>query len=71
MNAFAVRTFAIALGSLAVAAAGVLIPSVAATPKDPSRFTRIGRPATRVDAREIVTGGARYALDLVFVARRD
>ena len=51
-------------GSLAVAAAGVAVPAVAATPKAPEKFTRIGTPTGRIDARDIVTGRARYALDL-------
>jgi isoquinoline 1-oxidoreductase beta subunit len=51
-------------GSLAVAAAGIAVPAVAGVPKPESRFTLIGRPTTRLDARDIVTGRARYALDL-------
>jgi isoquinoline 1-oxidoreductase beta subunit len=51
-------------GSLAVAAASVAVPRVSTAPKDPSRFRIVGTPTTRVDARDIVTGGARYALDL-------
>jgi isoquinoline 1-oxidoreductase beta subunit len=42
----------------------VVVPRVSATPKDPSRFVRIGTPTPRVDARDIVTGRAEYALDL-------
>ena len=33
-------------------------------PKDPSEFTIIGTPQTRLDARDIVTGKAEYAMDL-------
>src|SRR4051812_48169932 len=51
-------------GSLSAAAAGVLVPAVPATPKPAARFTRIGTPTGRVDARDIVTGNAEYALDL-------
>jgi isoquinoline 1-oxidoreductase beta subunit len=51
-------------GSLSAAAAHVTVPTVPGTPKDPSRFTLIGKPTTRVDARDIVTGKAKYALDL-------
>jgi isoquinoline 1-oxidoreductase beta subunit len=51
-------------GSLSAAAAQITVPAVPATPKAPERFTRIGRPTTRLDAREIVTGRAQYALDL-------
>jgi isoquinoline 1-oxidoreductase beta subunit len=50
-------------GSLSAEAAGVLVPAVSAAPKPPNRYTVIGRPTTRVDARDIVTGKARYALD--------
>jgi isoquinoline 1-oxidoreductase beta subunit len=55
-------------GSLSAAAAEVKVPAVPATPKDPSQFTRIGQPTTRVDARDIVTGKAKYALDLPIAA---
>jgi isoquinoline 1-oxidoreductase beta subunit len=51
-------------GSLSASAAGVLLPEVPATPKDPSRFTVIGTPRGRVDARDIVTGRAKYTHDL-------
>lgn len=51
-------------GSLSAAAAKVTVPAVPGTPKDPSRFTLIGKPTTRLDARDIVTGNAKYALDL-------
>ncbi|AUG75127.1 isoquinoline 1-oxidoreductase [Kitasatospora sp. MMS16-BH015] len=50
--------------SLAVDAAAVLVPAVAATPKLPAQQTLVGRPAGRVDARDIVTGKATYAGDL-------
>jgi isoquinoline 1-oxidoreductase beta subunit len=51
-------------GSLAVAAAQVTVPAVPGTPKPESGFTLIGRPTTRLDALDIVTGRADYALDL-------
>lgn len=51
-------------GSLSAAAAAVAVPSIPGTPKSPDRFTKIGRPTTRLDARAIVTGAAQYALDL-------
>lgn len=35
-----------------------------AQPKDPSEYTVIGTPQTRLDAREIVTGELDFALDL-------
>jgi isoquinoline 1-oxidoreductase beta subunit len=51
-------------GSLSAAAAQVLLPSASAAPKDPATFQVIGRPHGRVDARDIVTGRVKYALDL-------
>jgi isoquinoline 1-oxidoreductase beta subunit len=51
-------------GSLSAAAALITVPAIAPTPKPESRFTQIGRPTTRLDARDIVTGRAEYALDL-------
>lgn len=51
-------------GELTTAAAGVLIPAVPATRKDPSQFTLIGQPTNRVDARDVVTGRVKYANDL-------
>lgn len=54
-------------GSLAVAAAGSLLSIASgntAAPKDPSRYTLIGTPQNRVDARAIVTGAKKYTLDL-------
>ncbi|MBP1473630.1 xanthine dehydrogenase family protein molybdopterin-binding subunit [Frateuria sp. MAH-13] len=50
-------------GSL-VEAAGKIDPPNAPLPlKPPQRYTLIGRPAGDVDARNIVTGQTRYALD--------
>jgi isoquinoline 1-oxidoreductase subunit beta len=49
---------------LAEAAAGVVIPLVSASPKATAQFELIGAPTTRIDARAIVTGEARYTLDL-------
>ncbi|QSQ17603.1 xanthine dehydrogenase family protein molybdopterin-binding subunit [Myxococcus landrumensis] len=51
-------------GELAVEAARVLLPLVSTQPKDPSEYTLVGQPTGRIDARDIVTGAARYALDL-------
>ncbi|HWL89011.1 MAG TPA: molybdopterin cofactor-binding domain-containing protein, partial [Polyangiaceae bacterium] len=51
-------------GSLSAAAAGVLLPVVSTAPKDPSTFKVIGTPTTRIDAHDIVTGTAKYAMDL-------
>ncbi|AGC43312.1 isoquinoline 1-oxidoreductase subunit beta [Myxococcus stipitatus DSM 14675] len=51
-------------GELAAEAARVLLPLVSTQPKDPSEYTLVGQPTGRIDARDIVTGAARYALDL-------
>jgi isoquinoline 1-oxidoreductase beta subunit len=51
-------------GALSVAAAGVTVPAVPPDPKDPEDHTLVGRPTTRIDARDIVTGRARYTQDL-------
>ncbi len=51
-------------GELSAAAATVTVPAVAPVPKDPAEFAVVGRPTTRIDARDIVTGRARYSQDL-------
>lgn len=51
-------------GSLSAAAATILLPAVSAAPKPASRYRVIGTPTNRVDARDIVTGKAQYAMDL-------
>jgi isoquinoline 1-oxidoreductase beta subunit len=51
-------------GELSAAAAAVTVPAVPATPKDPDDFTVVGQPTGRIDARDIVTGKARYTQDL-------
>ncbi len=51
-------------GSLTAAASQIVVISTDATPKDPSEYRLIGTPTGRSDARDIVTGKARYALDL-------
>ncbi|RKH18962.1 xanthine dehydrogenase family protein molybdopterin-binding subunit [Corallococcus sp. CA047B] len=51
-------------GELAGEAARVLLPEVLPLPKSPSQYTLVGQPTGRIDARDIVTGKARYALDL-------
>ena len=58
-------------GSLTAAAAQVLIPAVSLGPETGRRFTR-DRPADRprLDARDIVTGQAQYALDLAVAGAR-
>ncbi|WP_105969786.1 xanthine dehydrogenase family protein molybdopterin-binding subunit [Streptomyces geranii] len=51
-------------GSLTATAALVTRPAVSSRPKPASRHKVIGRPTTRIDARDLVTGKARYAGDL-------
>lgn len=52
-------------GSLSAAAASVLIPAdLLPLPKDPSQYGIVGTPRTRIDARDLVTGKAKYAADL-------
>ncbi|MGW7261013.1 molybdopterin cofactor-binding domain-containing protein [Streptomyces sp. NPDC054834] len=51
-------------GSLTESAARVHRPAVSSKPKPASRHRVIGRPTNRIDARDIVTGKAKYAGDL-------
>jgi isoquinoline 1-oxidoreductase beta subunit len=51
-------------GAVAKAAAQVKVPAVAPVPKRLDQLQVIGRPQGRVDAREIVTGQRRYAMDV-------
>ncbi|MEV4730149.1 molybdopterin cofactor-binding domain-containing protein [Saccharopolyspora sp. NPDC049426] len=51
-------------GELAKDAAKVLAPAVPASPKNPKDFTILGKPHTRSDAVDIITGKARYVGDL-------
>ncbi|HWM21096.1 MAG TPA: molybdopterin cofactor-binding domain-containing protein [Ilumatobacteraceae bacterium] len=51
-------------GELSAEAAAVLIPAVPSTTKPASQRRLIGTPTGRVDARDIVTGKAQYALDV-------
>jgi isoquinoline 1-oxidoreductase subunit beta len=57
-------------GSLSAAAARITRPEVPSAPKPPAQHRIIGRPANRIDGRDIVTGAARYAGDLVVVGAR-
>jgi len=50
-------------GSLTEAAAEVDQPAVSTKPKPASEYRLIGEATTRIDARSIVTGTAKYALD--------
>ena len=51
-------------GSLTEAAAQVDQPAVSTDPKPASQYRLIGTATTRIDARSIVTGAAKYALDV-------
>jgi isoquinoline 1-oxidoreductase beta subunit len=51
-------------GVLSADAARVTTPAIPGTPKSPDQFDLIGKPITRLDARDIVTGRAAYVLDL-------
>lgn len=51
-------------GSLSEAAAQVRVPAIVADPKPSSEFRLIGKSTPRIDARSIVTGAAKFALDV-------
>ncbi|GAB7187212.1 aldehyde, CO or xanthine dehydrogenase, Mo-binding subunit [Kitasatospora sp. Ki12] len=51
-------------GELAADAATVVLPAVPGTPKPADRLRLVGTPTGRIDARDIVTGRAKYAGDL-------
>jgi isoquinoline 1-oxidoreductase beta subunit len=51
-------------GSLSAAAAKIAAPAVSSAPKPEEQQKIIGKPTTRLDARDLVTGKAKYALDL-------
>ena len=53
-------------GSLAEDASKIALPDSLPPLKSPARYQLIGRPAGDVDARTIVTGQARYAIDQHF-----
>lgn len=57
-------------GSLSASAARIRRTSVSTKPKPASRHKVIGRPTTRVDARDIVTGKAKYTGDLTVAGAR-
>ncbi|HEV8626207.1 MAG TPA: molybdopterin cofactor-binding domain-containing protein, partial [Acidimicrobiia bacterium] len=54
----------VAYGTIAAAAAQLKAPRVAPAPKPLNKLKVIGTPHSRIDAREIVTGHARYAMDV-------
>ncbi|MFJ9707107.1 molybdopterin cofactor-binding domain-containing protein [Streptomyces sp. NPDC101234] len=51
-------------GSLTASAARIRTPDVSSKPKPAARHKVIGKPTTRIDARDIVTGAAKYTGDL-------
>ncbi|HKH54834.1 MAG TPA: molybdopterin cofactor-binding domain-containing protein [Propionibacteriaceae bacterium] len=51
-------------GSLTEAAAKVLVLAVSTNPKPSSEYRLIGTATPRIDARSIVTGAAKFALDV-------
>ena len=51
-------------GELAAIAAALALPAAPVPLKDPSEYRVIGRPRRVVDAAEIVTGHARYGIDV-------
>ncbi|WP_079085305.1 xanthine dehydrogenase family protein molybdopterin-binding subunit [Streptomyces dysideae] len=57
-------------GSLTASAAGITRPAVSAKPKPAAEHRVIGRPTTRIDARDIVTGKAEYTGDLSVAGAR-
>ncbi|MFI7499790.1 molybdopterin cofactor-binding domain-containing protein [Streptomyces sp. NPDC049687] len=57
-------------GFLSSYAAAMRRTAVSAKPKPASRHRVIGRPTTRIDARDIVTGKAQYAGDLAVAGAR-
>jgi isoquinoline 1-oxidoreductase beta subunit len=54
----------IAYGELTAAASGLAIPGSPAKLKTPDQFRIIGKPTGRVDNLDVVTGRAKYGLDL-------
>jgi len=57
-------------GSLTAAAAQVVRPDVPSTPKPANQHRVIGRPAGRIDARDLVTGAAKYTGDLTVASAK-
>ncbi|KRE88670.1 aldehyde oxidase [Frateuria sp. Soil773] len=53
-------------GDLAEAASKIALPTAPLPLKSPDRYTLIGQPAGDVDARALVTGQSRYAIDSDF-----
>lgn len=51
-------------GALAAEAAALTPPSTPPVLKTPDQYRILGRPARQVDARDIVTGKARYGIDV-------
>jgi isoquinoline 1-oxidoreductase beta subunit len=57
-------------GSLTAAASRITHPEVSSKPKRAARHSVIGRPAGRIDARDLVTGKAKYTGDLAIAGAR-
>ncbi|MFJ3216303.1 molybdopterin cofactor-binding domain-containing protein [Kitasatospora sp. NPDC086801] len=51
-------------GDLAADAAAIALPAVSGSPKTADQLRLVGKPTGRIDARDIVTGRAKYAGDL-------
>lgn len=51
-------------GSLSAEAAKVTVPAVSTQPKPEDQQKVVGRPTNRLDARALVTGKAKFAMDL-------
>jgi len=54
----------LAYGALVAAAAGLALPAEAVPLKSPAEYRVIGQPRRVVDAEDIVTGRARYGIDV-------
>ncbi|MGF0175593.1 molybdopterin cofactor-binding domain-containing protein [Streptomyces sp. Marseille-Q5077] len=57
-------------GSLTRSAARITRPAVPTDPKPASKHRLIGRPTTRIDARDLITGKAKYTGDLTVAGAR-
>lgn len=54
----------VAYGTISEAAARIKVPEVPPAPKPVDQLQLVGRPCPRLDARDMVTGQLRYAMDL-------
>src|SRR5439155_3192363 len=55
---------ALSYGELTAAAAKITVPKEAPRLKNPEEYKLIGQPRSRMNARDIATGKAQYAMDL-------